>query len=563
MANATPARVGHRRQARARNPSATNRRTAGTTRCRSAGGIRRQQLSHRVDQDAERQLAVAGPDHAGQRGVGPDRVLQPAALPEPDHRRVLGAGAPVPLLGHVAGDHQPAGQQVAVGGGQQPLLGRQHRGDRPAEAVRHRPVVLLQPAHPLGRRRVARSAQDQDTEADRLDARGPRSRPATRRTSRCRPASRPAGRRRGPRSRRTRPGPGPRAGPPSRAARSRPARHRPAAARSGRGGAPSCPAAPPCRRARARRRPPPPGGGPRRRRPAHRPGRCTPGAARAPVRGVMTNGGLDTTRSKLRPPTGCSRLPRRRSSERPANGPPLAAALRAALSRVTRRQRAEVSVAVTSAACVASWNACTPQPVPMSSARRTGSRGVQRASVVEAPPTPSTWSGRSGRAVCTGWVRSEASHHSSSSAAYGVSSSSGRTSSSGAGPADSTSPTASAPVVPAFGRARSRAARATGRPSSQSRVRIASGSSTRSIVTCSAGSVSSRPRAACATGPSSSATGPTRKPAARRPGPGPAPPHLLWPSSPGCQAPKSGRSPGFDGQTRTRRPGQASALVRR
>ena len=38
--------------------------------------------------------------------------------------------------------------------------------------------------------------------------------------------------------------------------------------------------------------------------------------------------------------------------------------------------------------------ACTPQPVPTSSTRATGVRIVHRASVTEAPPTPSTWSGR-------------------------------------------------------------------------------------------------------------------------------------------------------------------------
>ena len=87
----------------------------------------------------------------------------------------------------------------------------------------------------------------------------------------------------------------------------------------------------------------------------------------------MTNGGLETTRSNCaaadRMRAGCRRAGR---AVAPANGPPSAAALSWALSRAIRRQRAEVSVAVTSAACVARWNACTPQPVPMSRARPTG-----------------------------------------------------------------------------------------------------------------------------------------------------------------------------------------------
>ena len=59
--------------------------------------------------------------------------------------------------------------------------------------------------------------------------------------------------------------------------------------------------------------------------------------------------------------------------------------------RATGRWRSPV------AACVDRCSACTPQPVPRSSAVPTGRRMVAPARVVDAPPTPSTWSACSGR----------------------------------------------------------------------------------------------------------------------------------------------------------------------
>ena len=47
-------------------------------------------------------------------------------------------------------------------------------------------------------------------------------------------------------------------------------------------------------------------------------------------------------------------------------------------------------LAVTVAACLDRCRACTPHPVPMSRAAPTGRRTVSCASVVDAPPTPST-----------------------------------------------------------------------------------------------------------------------------------------------------------------------------
>jgi hypothetical protein len=225
----------------------------------------------------------------------------------------------------------------------------------------------------------------------------------------------------------------------------------------------------------------------------------------------MTYGGFDTTRSKRSPASGSSRLPRRRSRVRPSNGPPRAAAFSPALKSAMARQREETSVATTSALWVARWNAWTPQPVPTSAARRTGRRGVQRARVVEAPPTPSTWSARRGRTSAAGRVRSDASHHSSSSAPYGASSSSGRTSSSGPAPLTVTSPSRTAPAAPSAGSAASRSPRGTGRPSSRSRTSVASGPGCARVAR-SAGRSSSRPSAAWAIGPSRRATGPSRYP---------------------------------------------------
>ena len=55
-----------------------------------------------------------------------------------------------------------------------------------------------------------------------------------------------------------------------------------------------------------------------------------------------------------------------------------------------RSARGDRSVAVTCSACVDRCSACTPQPVPRSSARPTGVRMTESASVVDALPMPST-----------------------------------------------------------------------------------------------------------------------------------------------------------------------------
>ena len=99
--------------------------------------------------------------------------------------------------------------------------------------------------------------------------------------------------------------------------------------------------------------------------------------------GEITNGGLATIRSKVSPSTGSNRLPSLRSSERPFNRDPSAAYSSA---------RRLTSVATTVRACRAASSACTPEPVPISSARSTGRRTVRVASVREAALTPVTTS---------------------------------------------------------------------------------------------------------------------------------------------------------------------------
>ena len=146
---------------RVSSPSATRRRTAGTTRCRSAEAVLLQQPGDRVDQDAQRQLAVAGSDQAGERRVDPDRPLQSAALPEPDHAGSAAPGDPNRSSVTSGATVSRAAQQVVVARAEQPLLRGQHRGDRRPEAVGHRPANAPRVAGPVaapsdstGRRRV-------------------------------------------------------------------------------------------------------------------------------------------------------------------------------------------------------------------------------------------------------------------------------------------------------------------------------------------------------------------------------------------------------------------------
>ncbi len=135
-------------------------------------------------------------------------------------------------------------------------------------------------------------------------------------------------------------------------------------------------------------------------------------------RGVMTNGGLLTTRSNRSPATGSSIEPSRVSTT-PSEG----LRLSAALNRVKARARSSTSVATTTRVCRAACSAWIPHPVPRSSTRSTGRRIVSWARVRDAPPIPSTCpAGRTAppRATSDG---SEAIHQSnaprSSSALYG------------------------------------------------------------------------------------------------------------------------------------------------
>lgn len=96
----------------------------------------------------------------------------------------------------------------------------------------------------------------------------------------------------------------------------------------------------------------------------------------------MTKGGLETIRSYVSSATGSKSEPSRRS----AAGAPESARV----SLVKPRARGLRSVAVTPVACCAACSAWIPDPVPRSSARPTGVRTVIPASVVDAPPTPST-----------------------------------------------------------------------------------------------------------------------------------------------------------------------------
>ena len=123
----------------------------------------------------------------------------------------------------------------------------------------------------------------------------------------------------------------------------------------------------------------------------------------------MTKGGLLTTSPNRSPATGSSIEPARTSQS---------ASSRAALNRAKASARSDRSVTTTSSACPSRCSACTPHPVPRSRARSTCGRGVHDARVVEAPPMPSTWFSRSGRRVATS-PRSEATHQSTPSEAYG------------------------------------------------------------------------------------------------------------------------------------------------
>ena len=78
---------------------------------RRAAGVDREQVGQGVDDGAEREIAVAGTEHAGQTGVGLDRAAEAALLAEHDVLGVGGAGLAGGLLHHVGGQRPGAGQE--------------------------------------------------------------------------------------------------------------------------------------------------------------------------------------------------------------------------------------------------------------------------------------------------------------------------------------------------------------------------------------------------------------------------------------------------------------------
>ena len=99
------------------------------------------------------------------------------------------------------------------------------------------------------------------------------------------------------------------------------------------------------------------------------------------LRGVMTNGGFDTSRS-----TGSLRGSRRD----PCRNSIVVTPLSPAESSARRSALWEMSVAITRSLWRANSRAWIPQPVPMSAATPTCSRGVMDTNVRPAPPSPST-----------------------------------------------------------------------------------------------------------------------------------------------------------------------------
>ncbi len=208
--------------------------------------------------------------------------------------------------------------------------------------------------------------------------------------------------------------------------------------------------------------------------------------------GEITNGGLVATRSNSSPATGSKKEPARTSR--------LSTPLRAALNRVSRSARSLTSVATTVPECVARCSAWTPQPVPRSSERPTGARVVSWASEVAAELIPRTWSVLTFEAAPSRpGVRSLATHRSTSSAAYGRTSTRARTS-----PTERSSSPAVHSRSSRSGSARSTSSARTGAWSSHRRVRVSTGLPPR--VARSPGRVSLRESAAWAVGPRAWAT---------------------------------------------------------
>ena len=298
--------------------------------------------------------------------------------------RVLGAGAAHLLLRRRqrrAVERSRPRAASSVWCGRQPALpvepGRRGAGRAAARPGAARSSVV---DAAVRRRSGGRTTNPKPT---RLDADRPRAPPshASYRSSVVRACR--ARRRRAAKWRRTRPGRAPRAAPtrastPCRAA-SRPPARRQSSPRS----APSWRAAPACRRRRGGRAAAPDQAG------------ATPSQRQAAVPvGVpgRTGAGADHERrvaddevERARRATGSSRSPCRRSSRTSDS---------AAVSPASCSARGESRWPTTWSLCRLACRACTPQPVPTSRARPTADARVSWASMVEAPPTPRTWSVR-------------------------------------------------------------------------------------------------------------------------------------------------------------------------
>ena len=186
--------------------------------------------------------------------------------------------------------------------------------------------------------------------------------------------------------------------------------------------------------------------------------------------------------------------------------------------------RSEMSVATTRSAKRDACIAWMPQPVPRSSTLPAGVGSISPASVIEAPPTPSTCCSPSAPPIASS-PRSERIHHSplprASVNAYGRRSSAAATDV----PSRATSPSSTAPSMPRAGSALAASSRGTGTPSTKSSASVARSaddpcSARRASSTRRAGTRWPRCSAAAASVPQSASSAPTvnrdRRRSARR-----------------------------------------------
>ena len=87
-----------------RNPSAASERTAGSRPVTRSATSTSSTCAIAPASCPVVSWPSHAPTNAGERGVGPDRAAEPAALPQQDHLRVLVAGPVVALLGDVRGE---------------------------------------------------------------------------------------------------------------------------------------------------------------------------------------------------------------------------------------------------------------------------------------------------------------------------------------------------------------------------------------------------------------------------------------------------------------------------